>query len=129
MNCYFCNNLLIKLANSKFNFYEPCDFCRKDDILNVYTVVDNDHKLLYVQIYVGIDYEIITLPRVGFFAGTIGTTVECGRKYQIRLHLQENLTVISEVTNNNMKELLKIPGFPINPANAKEKLKLYLTFS
>jgi hypothetical protein len=87
--------------------------------LNVYTSKD------YCQIYIGSNYKVISLPGAPLMGAC---HFEVGRKYQIRLHLLENYTNICETTGDSVNNLLKIHGFPINPQNAKEKLKLYLTF-
>ena len=132
MNCYFCQQPL-KLEKSRsnnfHNSYESCENCIKHhDLLDVYTVLDDHQELLFAQIYVGHNYKVITIPGPGSLS-FCSSHFELGRKYQIRLHLKQYYTNICETTGDDIKQLLQIPGFPINPANAKEKLKLYLLFS
>jgi hypothetical protein len=107
-------------------FYKPCDYCTKvNSLLGVYTTLAEDKKLLYAHIYVGVNYSVQTIHTT---AGS--SQIESGKKYQIRLHLRENRTQILTTTQeSNHICLLEFPGFPINPKNAKEKLKTYLVFS
>lgn len=126
MKCHFCQNELIQERSRGLDyvFYEPCLNCsNKDDVLSVYTSED------YCQIYVGLDYQVITIPGPRSLPMMSPCHFELGRKYQIRLHLKENFTNICETTGDNVNQIMTVPGFPINPKNAKEKLRLYLTFS
>lgn len=124
MNCHFCKTELSLEKGHRglsYQFYDPCPNCsNKGDILNVYTSED------YTQIYIGLNYQVISLPGAPLMGAC---HFEVGKKYQIRLHHKENYTNICETTGDTVKQITKVPGFPINPNNAKEKLKLYLTFS
>ena len=49
--------------------------------------------------------------------------------YHFRLHIRDNFTMLGHPTTNAFNDICKITGFPVNPSNAEEKLKLYLLFS
>lgn len=130
LRCHFCQLPLEidhPISARDREFYKPCDYCTKvNSLLGVYTTVDDNKDLLYCHIYVGHNYSVV------YVNTTMGksTAIESGKKYQIRLHLRENKTqILTTNVESNHILLLEIPGFPINPQNAKEKLKTYLVFS
>jgi hypothetical protein len=98
MNCYFC----LRPISGDFHQNWDCLLCPQEyQLFRVITSTDTDGSLLYAHIF----------PTY---------------KLQVRLHLRENLTYVEKV--NTYEKLLEIPGFPITPANSKNKVKLYLTF-
>lgn len=105
--CYFCNTPDTSLSSLVNIICPACPFKHNlSDVITTYkldaflNVVD----ILYAHIY---------------WSG-----------YHIRLHLKENYTVIFNANILSFhQEALRLPGFPINPSNIKEKLKLYLVFS
>jgi hypothetical protein len=110
LNCYFCKGELYKPGKIASGILrcEPCQ--SKYDLESVITTFDvNTFEAMYAHIFIYSDDLY-------------------GKIYQIQLTLDENCTLIIDDAISN-KPLLKLPGFPITPQNAKEKLKLYLTFS
>lgn len=111
MNCYFCNSKLELEAPSK-RWHKSCSNCQNLHNVKVFTTFDDNKELLYAHIYVDSGNEY---------------------RYHIRLHLKENLTKIADVEDEDTagvwEYLFTLPGFPIKPENAKEKVSLYLLFS
>lgn len=119
----------------------PCYFCRSDeayiDRVGRYgcpicskeypgvnwslTTYDNE-GLLFAHIYLN-ETEVTSVTDHNFI-------VKPRRWYHVRLHLREDYTIVRDADDINHKvDLLKLPGHPITPVNAKEKVKLYLLFS
>jgi hypothetical protein len=122
MNCYFCQQEC--LPQGGHNDLDPINWiCKncvqpiKNGTMTVFISpgrlvchkISKTDDLLFVHIY--LDYTAYP---------------ERGRNYHVRLHLQEGYTQIWEA---GIRCLLQFPGFPINPTNAEQKLKLYLLFS
>lgn len=118
MNCYFCKQTFLHVeVDDVIN--RCCNYCVKDynldSVVTSYEVDYGDKTIFYhrrtdVMVRAHIYYDI----------------------YHVRLHLDDNHTVIHEVRTPILTRetpLVKLPGFPITPANIKEKLKLYLLFS
>lgn len=138
MNCYFCQTKLKddKRTDQYADRYHPnsgswdCPDCAGQYDLHSVSVVTSldDGELLYVHLYVpDKNFKVTYIPGPGMLPGR-SFSVQCGHMYHVRLHLRENYTYIGEAYDDP-QELLRVPGFPITPQNAKEKLKLYLTFS
>ena len=102
-SCYFCQRTL----SSKYPPHWDCHFCAEEH--QVYRVVTTytDAGLLYVHIFIN-------------------------ENIQVRMHMQENLTYVERAWDDpdtsEDKYLIKMEGFPITLSNAKQKIKLYLTF-
>jgi hypothetical protein len=90
----------------------------------------DDGELIYVHIYSPDDnYQIEHIPPpLAIIGMSPGNYVQFGHLYHVRLHVRENYTYIGE-SADNPKKIMKVPGFPVNPQNVKDKLKIYLTFS
>jgi len=136
MKCYFCQTELKidgRCVDLRHPYYSPCETCFVLHGVGVYTVNGlknnrllqsrDDGELLYAHIYID-ERSFIQMP--GFLSSL---TFASGNYYHIRLHLREGYTLVSDSGEEEGHDLLKLPGFPIKPENAKQKLKLYLLFS
>jgi len=121
MQCYFCQTPVPVSVNDNnstyFGTYQCLNCPQRCRVDQVYTSwKTNNTILLYAHIYV----------------------VLSNRKYHIRLHLINNYTDIALCVCANQysdlhpyyeKDILQMPDFPLNPANAHYRLKTILTFS
>lgn len=115
MNCYFCQSPLKedsishrRADGTSWKFYESCDNCVATcDVDKVFTTFADDSSVLYAHIYIA----------------------EPTATWHIRLHLKEDYTQIGEDEDGWNDVLFQIPSFPINPSNARDKVKLYVLFS
>jgi hypothetical protein len=123
MKCYFCQNAIYDIDQ---NGFFDCEACAKKITTGKGQVihVTDGQGLLFVHIYI----DRRTICRLG--GSVFGSTsyVE-GCSYHFRLHVRENYTNLGIPTDSDVNDICKITGFPINPDNAEEKLKLYLLFS
>lgn len=128
MNCYHCKAELSKGDTGHFH----CPDCiKKYDLMDVIMCNENDHSNipLYFHIYVASpDYKVVTIPspRPPMISAM---HFEVGRKYHVRLHLQENYTAIASPCGDNYNHIVDVPGFPITPENVRRKLPTYILFS
>jgi len=103
MNCYFCHSTL---SVQKDPNTIKCNKCSNNKIEVLTSKLNGIY--LYAHIFV---------------------TLSKDKKYHIRLYLQNNCTHIEYIDAASGHETLFIlEGFPINPANAIEKLKLCLVY-
>ena len=102
-NCYFCGQEALKSTESatSHGHYNCFNCAEKFNYSRVITTLYPDGRLMFAH--------IITLDG-----------------WQIRLEPENNRTVIEPVVLDGLRIIL--PHFPITPANAKEKLKLCLTY-
>lgn len=107
MNCYFCNSECEPDKQPPHNLHYYCSNCSVDnDLGHVITTYYNDH-MDFAHIYVKKDGKI---------------------SYHIRLQFDDYITYIGYGEfDQASQEIITVPGFPINPSNAKNKLKTYLT--
>lgn len=109
------------------NGHDICYFCRAEE-----TALRTDrHGCPHCTYnYPGVGWVLSTYDDYGIIFAHIylDATETPGHWYHVRLHIRDNYTIIRDTNDFNI-DLLKLPGFPINPANAKEKVKLYLLFS
>ena len=101
--CYFCGQETAKTIEQKgYSAHYDCLDCqRKFNHKRVITTLYEDGRLMYAHIFTNDDW-------------------------QIRLNLEENITVIEPALTTN--PTIVIPGYLITLANAKEKLKLCLIY-
>lgn len=124
MNCYFCNNKLEAGGDSRLK-WASCNYCTSTyQLKDVYTTTDENEEIIYAHIY---PYEQEYIGYLGKSPLT-AITIPINRAYHIRLNIRLNTTDIRELGSYS-NIMPSLPGFPINPSNAKEKLKLYLLFS
>lgn len=102
-HCYFCNTSSSQVEGNYGLPRIKCEYC-STHTLDVYT-----YFLEKLPIYVDI---ILRNKEKEFF---------------FTLYLKDNLTTIS--FSESFSEAITLPGFPVNPLNAQQKLKLYLLFS
>lgn len=128
MKCYFCRNEIQMRPDHSAGPYrvrisETCPHCAPTyNLHEVCTTVDENGEFEYAHIYPDKQkYITVQGPRPSPIHVPTNTT------YHIRLNIKENTTYIG--VNTTIKDLLNLPGMPIKPANAREKLKLYLLFS
>ncbi len=116
MNCYFCQNELKEISDmthtrangTLWRWYESCDYCTTTyGVSKVFTTPDEDGSVLFAHIYIDLPPSF---------------------NWHVRLHLKEGFTNIDEPDEHRW-DVFRVPGFPINPSNAKDKVKLYLVFS
>lgn len=108
--CYFCHHDISQArASNKAKIFDCIRCSSRHKLHRVITVWDEYDRLLYAHMY----------PRMG---------VEKNAGYHIRLHLQENYTYVGW-NESEAKTILTLPGYPMQPSNVNEKLKLYLLFS
>lgn len=132
MKCYFCQNELeLDTTRSQpqsrhWDTWKSCDHCTTAHKLHeVVTAVDTDGYLQYAYIHLDksdYDYDARRIPAEEMFQ-----TPE-HPNYIIRLNLYCNTTDVYYYHLSPVM-VLHLPGYPINPTNAREKLKLYLLFS
>jgi hypothetical protein len=131
MKCYFCRNDIKMLEDKSAGPYrvrisETCPHCAGPNKLHeVCTTIDENGEFEYAHIYPDKQeyYTIFGAPNIPGSSIHVPTNVT----YHIRLNIKENTTYIG--VNTTIKDLLNLPGLPIKPSNAREKLKLYLLFS
>ena len=123
-------NAITKLKNLFGFSMIKCYFCKRMIINNQ----DDDDCCLYCQNTYGLG-QVITFP--GFLAhiythrfdksGLFGTNAPV---FHIRLRLKDNITEIVDPYSSIYEEniLCELEGFPITPANVKQKLKTLLVF-
>ncbi len=130
MKCYYCQNeVVMEKSKSGGQFHprisESCNHCTDNsDVYHVSTVVDEEGNYKYVHIYTE-EQKYTRLGATNFF--NRGIVVPTNTTYHIRLNIKDNST--SVMVYGTTEEILNVPGMSITPANAKAKLKLYLTFS
>lgn len=86
--------------------------------------------LLYAHIYIDrTETHLFHMPNIAGKIPSRTETIITGHMYHFRLHIRDNFTMLGHPTTNAFNDICKITGFPVNPSNAEEKLKLYLLFS
>lgn len=108
MYCIFCYQPILFNRNAP-PAYVLCETCSSGEIEVGFSFTDKNKieaELLYAHIHM--------------YYGT-------NEYYHVRLHLLEHKTAIRK--DRKREPILFLPGFPLNPTNIKNKLKLYLTFS
>lgn len=126
MKCYFCNEEQTEEPQTGRIRCYPCS-CDFPGVTYVATMVDEKGALLYAHIYID-ESTIVQIPGATWMPH-VGFTMRLGHNYHIRLHLQEGFTNIGDPTDSEVNDIMKVPGYPIKPSNAKQKLKTYLLFS
>jgi hypothetical protein len=121
MKCYFCQYQL----QSRLSTIIKCQNCEKEHGVIVYTSQD-DEGLVFAHIY--IDQRIFTKVPAVAISNKGSYMLSTGHNYHFRLHLREGFTNLSDDDENGVGDLIKIPHFPVTPANAKQKLQTYLIF-
>jgi hypothetical protein len=130
ITCFFCGSPLVMAPdNSGGNFRvkvsESCKKCEADGNLDEVTSTYNDDgsfnwihiftdKQEYTTIMAG-----FPIPRPMYFRKN--------RSYHIRYHVETDTTDIMVL--GDVDPIVSVPGQKIKPANAREKLSLYLLFS
>ena len=107
---------------------EYCEACMKEHDVKTFTKSDYiDDSLLFAHIYVDRSQTVQYMsPLMPFGGGTI----TLGYVYHFRLHLKENKTHVLYTNGDHIYEPITVlTGFPITPANVKERLQTILTFS
>jgi len=106
--CYFCQ----EPCRPYFNHYGCIERCLRDKVVQVLTTTEGlNREVTFVHIYIG-----------------EGTTYD----YHIRLNfidkddIYKNTT--SVITAYTGRDIIVLPGYPITPANATQKLRTILTF-
>ena len=127
MKCYFCQNEL-KINQYHDRIGESCDYCTSTcNIYEVINFIDKDGVPIFVSIWPDKVNQVL-LPAVPPLIPS--RLANIGKHYGIRLNLQDNTSDILDsnqwVQDNSL--IMTLPGFPINPSNARNKLKLYLLF-
>ncbi len=133
MKCYFCQReLTSKMRGSLIDFSEFLSCMAEHNVDHVImTPVDEKHPndLLFAHIYInGPDYQVIQIPTLTPMGGTLTQYLSVGHRYQFRLEIADNQTYLVSIQGDNYQNLAILPGLNITPANAKQKLKTYLTF-
>lgn len=127
MKCYFCKNELEKdttqprHSSPHYEDWKSCDHCTSAH--GIYMVLTNDE---YAHMYME-KQEFVHMSGSPNIPGS-NMSFPKNEVFIIRLNLLTNSTDIFTYFYDP-KKLLHLPGFPMNPANVKEKLKLYLLFS
>lgn len=127
MNCYFCSNEL-HLPTKTGSGGLLCDHCAQTHHLYKVQNFISNGNLAFVSIWPD-PPKFVTIPNIAL---KIPSRMELiGRHYCIRLDLIDNTTDILD--SNDMLSykkgiILQLPGFPITPSNARNKLKLCLLF-
>lgn len=128
MKCYFCNNELKRETGHSYPIYESCDHCTSEyELHNVLTCQDEDGSVIYAHIYPD-EQKFVTIYSGLNIPGS-NLHFPSNRTYHIRLNLKHNTTDIHMNGIEDYTPLLHLPGLPIKPSNARDKLKLYLLFS
>lgn len=126
MNCYFCQvDIPTPDKVSRDIFYCP-DCPKQHNVSEVITTKNTFNKIEYAHIYIDKSTTYFVGSKWGFSGSG---SVSVGPRYHIRLHLLQNYTVIIDANVDASQPLLTLPGLSITPANAEQKLKLYLLFS
>lgn len=129
--CYFCRQEVQIIPDHSPGPFHPkisrnCENCSKpNNLYEVCTVIDDDGNVEFAHIYPDKQEYI----RVGGSLNIPGSsiTVPTNKTFHIRLEIKNNQTYIG--LNTIIEEIMMLPGLPIKPSNAREKLKLYLLFS
>lgn len=105
--CYFCHTKTVRDQGRNL-----CIECAEEHQLRIVCMSPdfNNKKLIYAHI---------------FMDNPSGTGM-----FQIRLHLTENKTEIDALKSlfQHRELVIIIPGFPLNPANVKQKLSNLMAF-
>jgi hypothetical protein len=132
MKCYFCQNELeLDTTNPRFSSphwdtWKSCDYCTSTyGLYEVVTGVDAKGNLEYAHIRLDkpdYDYDAHEIPPPEMYEPPVKP------QFIIRLNLYSNDT---DIYHYHLSPIivLRLPGYPINPANARDKVKLYLLFS
>lgn len=127
MKCHFCQNELERddtqprHSSPHYEDWKSCNHCTSTS--GIYMVLTNDE---FAHMYMD-KQEFGRVPGPPNIPGG-DMFFPKNEVFVIRLNLLTNSTDIYTYFYEP-KPLMHLPGFPINPANAKEKLKLYLLFS
>lgn len=129
-SCYFCNHKIEEVPHNKGTFWTihwDCPACHEKypelEISNTLPLIPNSNKMKRRQL----KYAHI------FANGTIKPYMT----YHVRLHILENRTEVEarpyeapDYTYHveDIQTLAVLPGFPINPQNAIEKINLIRIF-
>ena len=114
--CYFCKNDDISDELYTSNNYKDdnywCKNCKKaNGLWSVVTSHRPPNSIVYAHIYIELAPD---------------------KKYHIRLHIQEDTTTMSRLTDwgaGSAQQDILIPGIALTPNNIRQKLPLYLIFS
>lgn len=127
MKCHFCQNELEKdttqprHSSPHYEDWKSCDHC---------TTTSGLHMVLTNSEFVHVYMDKQEFGRIHSDSNIPGASFSYPKNevFVIRLNLLTNSTDIYTYFYEP-KPLMHLPGFPINPSNAREKLKLYLLFS
>lgn len=132
MKCYFCQNELEldttqpQRDSPHWDIWKSCDYCTSTHGVHaVITALDTQGQLQYAYIHLDkpdYDYDAHRIPGEDMFK------MPEHPNYIIRLNLYCNTTDVYYY-HLSPTMVLHLPGYPMNPANAREKFKLYLLFS
>jgi hypothetical protein len=132
MKCYFCQNELEldtinpRPSSPHWDAWKSCSHCTSTyNVYEVITGVDTKGNLDFALIRLDEPdnwYDAHQIPPPEMYEPPVKPS------FMIRLNLCSNNTDIY-YWHLGPTMVLRLPGYPINPANAREKLKLYLLFS
>ena len=127
IDCYFCHEEYQEV--NQYNHHQPCPHCSERwKNIKTYTVYDDEGILINAQIYV-VRSKVIEYPTMRIPGLMTTGYMQLGWDYQFRLEFANQKTVLNATGNDNIQHIVDIPGFPVTPDNAENKLDLYLTFS
>lgn len=134
IKCFFCNSPLemeLDTSGGPFRVRHSlsCKLCEKQGNLHeVISTYKEDGSFQYAHIHTDEpNYKLIDQPRMIGRHILPPIRVRTNISYHIRYNVDENTTDIIEL--GDIDPIVSVPGQKINPANAREKLKLYLLFS
>lgn len=109
MICYFCQSEVKDSFPKQDPIHWMCHQCMDDNnLIKVLMTKDsyapNKDHVIYIHIFTD--------------------------KFHVRLHMDENITNICQYIEGegDKRNIVTLPGFPINPSNVHKKLGIYLTF-
>ena len=128
MKCYFCQE---ELYDTERNGFFDCQECsQKISGKGSVTMVTDAQGLLYAHIYIDrTTSHTYHMPNIALKIASGPRSYTTGHVYHFRLHIREGFTNFGAPSDYEFNDICKITGFPVNPSNAEEKMKLYLLFS
>jgi hypothetical protein len=108
-----------------------CESCTAQYKLNYCATVYHEDlsTLLYAHITIN-KSEILSYPMPNIrFGGMSNHYFQVGYNYHFRLEFDKNQTILAACNDDYRDEIAILPGYPVTPSNAHQKLETILTFS